>query len=355
MAKRVYNFNQFLLESQNAQAAILSATNRKLWADVFKSNYLTETEKSWFANFLAEQNIEADIYNLNESVWDAIKKGVEDLKDSTIGKAIVDKIGKAMDGAKNFAAYVGDLLKKAWDKLISFFKNKFKSFKDVIKKDYEKLKSGGKDVSTNIKDELKSLKDTTEYWTVEVPSSIVKAITGKFSQEIVKECLSFNGNIINELSTFDPKQMDVLLMEAADEEETGDVKKGSFSFLNTMAHAIAKFPPFTLLTKVKELGTAGAKAILKKFSEITKSLGGPGVYDFVVISLIAGGALELYLKHKAAHFLDAGLDEVISAEPVLKMIPMAKTIIHTIELVALFLLVVETVGELAADEEKAAH
>jgi hypothetical protein len=71
------------------------------------------------------------------------------------------------------------------------------------------------------------------------------------------------------------------------------------------------------------------------------------VYDFAILSMVAGGALELYIKHKGAALLDTGLEDVISAEPVLKMIPMAKTIIHTIEIVALILLVVETVSELA--------
>jgi hypothetical protein len=345
-------------ESQLAEAAILTATNKRLWTDIFASNYLTEEEKEWFSTYLSENNIEGDINNLDESLWDTIKKGIEGVKDSKVGKAIVDKVGKAMDGAKRFAAYIGDLVMKAWTKLIEYFKNKFKGVKETIKKDYEKAKEGTSDIATNIKQDVLDLKDTMKYWTVDMPKKVANTITGKFAQEIVKECLMYNGTIINELSNFDEAKMDQILMsinEADDAEEGGDEKaddghghaKGSFGFLNKMAHAVVKWFPFNLLAKIKELGTKGAKFILSGFSAITKKLGGPGVYEFAVISLVAGGALELYLKHKGVELLDKGLEDVISAQAVLKIIPMAKTIIHALELTALFLLIVETVAELA--------
>ena len=347
--KRFYNFEQFneafTVETRIAEAAILEAANKKLWMDLFSSDYLSEEEKIWFSDYLAKNNID-ESWTVNESVWDAIKQGVQNMKDSDIGKKIIAKVGQAMDGAKQFSSYVGGLLKKAWDKLIAYFKNKFKGFKDVIKKDFQKAESGGKEIGNNIKEELINLKETMKYWTTDVPANIVKTITGKFSENIVKECLSYNGSILNELGAFDPKTMDEILtktLNEADDEEQGNDEHGGdddkhdghhaqglFGFLNKMAHAISKYPPFTWLEKVKSLGTAGAKAILKGFSQITKNMGGPGVYEFAVISIVAGGALELYLKHKAAALLDKGLEDVIGAEPVLKMIPMSKTIIHTI-------------------------
>jgi hypothetical protein len=358
---RVYDFNEFLNEAYKAESLIIASATTRVWQDIFKSNYFSEAEKLAFSDFLNENGINFE--DMNESLWDTIKKSVEDMKDSKIGKAISDKVGKAIEGAKSFGLYLGDLLKKAWTKLISYFKDKFKGFKDVIKKDYEKAVKGGKDVKTNLKTELGDLKDTIEYWTVEVPKLIVKTLTGKFTDSMTKECFTYEGDFVNEMATFSKDKMDAVLLSAINEAEDdhagdgGSEKKGMFSFLNTIAHTVAKWPPFSWLASIKELGTKGAEFIMKGFSKITANLGGPGVFEFAVISLIAGGALELYIKHKAKEMIEGGIEKVLEAEPVLKLIPMAKTIIHSLELVALFTLVVETVGELSdlEDEIEGAH
>lgn len=369
MAKRFHDWNkfsqEFLRESQLAEAAILEATNRRLWTDIFTSSYLTEAEKAWFANYLAENNIAADANNLNESVWDTIKSGIDKLKDAgtETGKAIVAKLGQAMDGAKAFANYIGDLIKKAWGKLFDFFKKKFVGAKAIIKKDYEKAMAGKTNAKENIQEELTNLKDTMKYWITDVPKLISDSIKGKFANEIVKECLTnTNGDFLVEISSFDPKKMDILLLETLDEddndaEEGGDDehgdKKGLFGWLNTMAHTVSHWFPFNLLHKIKTLAEKGVNKLLKGFSEVTHSLKGPGVFEFQLISLVAAGAFEYWAKGKMTH----PLKDILSAEPIMRAIPMGKTIITAIEWVALISLVVETVEEIAgaAGEEKPAH
>lgn len=368
MGQRIYNFNQFsaefIKESQNAQAAILAGLNKRVWSEIFTSSYLSEEEKTWFSNFLTESNIAVDLDNISETMWDTIKSGIEKAVDSgkNVGKAIGDKLGKALDGAKAFANYIGDLIKKSWDKLIAFFKKKFEGVKAIIKKDYEKAIEGTDNAKEKLNDELWNLKATVEYWTVEVPKMLIDAIKGKFANEIVKECLTNNGDILNELSVFDPAQMDVLVTkalneaDAADEggDETGDTK-GMFSFLNDMAHTVSKWFPFNLLHKIKSLAEKGTKLALKKLSELTHTLKGPGVYDFALVSLIAAGAFEYWAKGK----MTAPLKDILTAEPIMRVIPMGKTIITALEWVALTLLIIETVGELSGNEDphepKAAH
>jgi hypothetical protein len=378
MAKRFYDFDtfsqEFLRESQLAEAAILEAANRRLWTDIFTSSYLTEGEKTWFANYLTENNISADINNLNESVWDTIKSGIDTLKDagSATGKAIVAKLGQAMDGAKAFANYIGDLIKKAWDKLFEFFKKKFVGAKATIKKDYEKAIAGKDNAKANIQEEITNLKDTLKYWITDVPKLISDSIKGKFANEIVKECLTnTNGDFLLEIAEFDPKKMDILILEAIDIDEADDAaeegdggdehgddkehgdKKGLFGWLNTMAHTVSHWFPFNLLHKIKTLAEKGVNKVLRGFSELTHKMKGPGVFEFALISLVAAGAIEYWVKGKLTH----PLKDILSAEPIMRVIPMGKTIITAIEWVALISLIVETIEEIAGapGAEKPAH
>ena len=365
MGKRIQDFNSFsrdfIRESQDAQAAIQSALTKRVWSDIFTSNYLTESEKIVFSNFLNESNIDFD--NIDESMWDTIKSGVEKLKDAgtSAGKAISDKIGKAIDGAKSFASYIGDLIKKSWTKLIEFFKKKFANVKGIIKKDYEKATEGVDNAKEKLNDELYYLQQTALYWTTEVPKLIIDTIKGAFTKEIVKECLTNNGNILNELSVFDPIKMDEMVMKAlneaddTEEADAGDKKEGAFSFLNDMAHAVSKFPPFKWLHALKGAAEKGFKLILKNVSDVTKKVGGPGVFDFALVSLIAAGAFEYWAKGK----LTEPVKDILTAEPIMRLIPMGKTLITAIEWTALILLIIETVGELSGNEDphepKAAH
>lgn len=362
MSKRFHNFEEFILESQKAEETIMSALNKRIWTEVFTSSYLTEEEKVWFSNFLTENNIPVDIDNINESVWDSIKAGIEKVKDSgtDIGKKISDKIGKAYQGAKQFTAYIGDLIKKSWAKLLEYFKKKFAGIKDIIKKDYEKALNGKEISEDKLATELEALGETVNFWTTKVPGKIAETVRGKFANAIVQECLIYNGEILNELGVFDPKLMDEMVMKALNEaddandpdnkgEEGGDAAhgdtKGLFGWLNKMAHKISEYPPFKWLHQIKGLAEKGVKGILKKVSEITTKLDGPGVYDFAVISLISAGAIEYFIKHWLAEKLETG---IFGSEPILKLIPMGTTILHTIEWVALIVLIIETIKELTS-------
>jgi len=363
MAKRFHNFEEFILESQKAEEAIMSALNKRIWSEVFTSSYLTEAEKVWFSNFLTENNIPVDIDNINESVWDTIKAGIEKVKDSgtDIGKKISDKIGKAYQGAKQFTAYIGDLIKKSWAKLLDYFKKKFAGVKDIIKKDYKKAVDGKEISEEKLAAELEALGETVDFWTTKVPAKIADTVKGKFANAIVQECLTHNGEILNELCAFDPIKMDEMVMKALNEaddnadandpenkgEEGGDAAhgdtKGLFGWLNKMAHKISEYPPFKWLHQIKGLAEKGVKGILKKISELTTKLDGPGVYDFAVVSMISAGAIEYFIKHWLAEKLEKG---VFGSEPILKFIPMGTTILHTIEWIALIVLIIETIKEL---------
>ncbi len=361
MAKRFHNFGEFILESQKAEEAIMSALNKRIWSEVFASSYLSEEEKVWFSNFLTENNIPVDIDNINESVWDSIKAGIEKVKDSgtDIGRKIADKIGKAYQGAKQFTAYIGDLIKKSWTKLLEYFKKKFAGVKDIIKKDYKKALDGKEISEDKLATELEALGETVDFWTTKVPGKIVDTVKGKFANAIVQECLSHNGEILNELGAFDPKLMDEMIIKHLNEADEADAKgeeggdaahgddtKGLFGWLNKMAHKISEYPPFKWLHQIKGMAEKGVKGILKKVSELTTKLDGPGVYDFAVISMISAGAIEYFIKHWLAEKLEKG---VFGSEPILKFIPMGTTILHTIEWVALIVLIVETIKELTTN------
>jgi len=334
--QRVKKFSDFIQESNEFKKEIQQTISMKIWEGIFYSSYLTEQEKTWLKNCIKTENIQNEY--LSESLLDTIKKGIRSLKDSDIGKSVIDKLSTLVQNAKSFSIYLSDLLKKSYDKILGYFVKKFDSPKKVfiegIKKDKTKIKT----LAKNIRHEQKLLTETISFWLKDIPKILYDSIRGIYSKEIIKECMEYNGDFIFELSKFN------LLYESEEQ-------KGIYAFLNKITHKLEKIPPFNLLKKIQDIGESGSNLFLTKFSELTKKLGGPGVYEFVAISSIAGFFFEYYVKNLAL----SGVDEILGKEIILRFIPMASSIVHSLMFTALIISILDTIRsiyELEHDLEK---
>jgi len=266
-----------------------------------------------------------------------------------------------MKSASAFAKYLKDLLLKAWDKLIGYFQKKYAKAADEIKKGMREGKLKEKLLKKGLADEVKNLKDTVKFWLTEFPKKLSGAITGIYSKEILKECLDYNGDLVLELSKFDPNAMPLF---EADEEVKDEEKKdkegepkeekpeegdetGPWAFLNKIKRKVEKVPPFSWLEKVAELAATGAEKVLDMFSEMTKKAGGPGTFEFAGLAMLIG----LFVEYKVKHFGTDAVEEIFKSEGVLRFLPVARGVITAVEWVAIFLLVIKIAEELMKEAE----
>lgn len=364
MSKRLYSFDEFLKESDQSvrqdadklESDVKEILHRRIWEGVENSTYFTIDEKESLRLIMEELNMDCD--TLNESILGMMRKAVGQLVDkgAKIKEEALDKLENIMKSASAFAKYLKDLLLKAWDKLIGYFQKKYAKAADEIKQGLKKGELREKLLKKGLTEEVKNLKDTCKFWLAEFPKKFSNAITGVYSTEILKECLEFNGDLVLELSKFDPNNLPLF---EADEEVTDDAEvkkektekgdeKGPWAFLNKIKHKVEKVPPFSWLEKVAELAAVGAEKVLGLFSEMTKKAGGPGVFEFAGLAALIG----LFIEYKVKHFgLDA-VEEIFKSEGILRFLPVARGVINTVEWIAIFLLVIKVAEELMKEAEK---
>lgn len=300
-----------------------------------------------------------DLTTLNESLLDSLKKGIDKVKDvakDLKGQAI-EKVESLIKSAKDFANWIADIFSKAFDKIIGFFKKKYEPAKKAA---IEGIKSGKLkfDVSKdNVKNEIKSLGLTISYWIKDFPKMMVDAIKNIFSKKLIEESFKANeGDLILELSKFDSKFINSLL-----ESEKMDMpeleQSGHFSFLNKVEHILHKVPPFSILHKVKILAEKGTEFLLNGLSKLTKEIGGPGAFDFILIPAAVSFLVDYNLHHISNHFMETIIEEMLKGEWTLRLIPGAKALYHTLGYIGLIIIAKEfltelSTGKLEADTEE---
>ena len=333
---KVLSFNDFIGESKKTvrahiQKEVSSAIGEVAWQGLFVGNYLTETEKT----HLRSLNLQNTDNLLDESLLRSIRDGLNQIKDSKIGAAIVAKLDHVVHKASSFAQYISRMWTNAYDKLLGYFVKKY----DGVKKEVISALTTGKELAkldyTSMKDELAHLKETISWWLKNFVKTINDAIVNAFSKKLIAECLNVGTDILERLNSFTPEKL-------FEEDE-----KGMFGFLNKVTSAIEKMPPFNLLAHVKHIAESGSKKFLTKFSDVTKEFGGPGVYEFVAVSAVAGFFIEYFVKHLAI----GGAEEVLSSEAILRFLPMAGSLLTVIEIVALVVALVDTLDTIVEIEK----
>jgi hypothetical protein len=327
---KVFKFQDFIKnEAKDVKAMVLKQTEAAVWPGLFVGNYLTEQEKDWLQLYLASNRVE----NVSESLFTVIKDGIKNMKDSKIGKAVAAKLSSIVDNATKFANYIGDLFMRSIDKIVAFFVKQYQGAKKSFLEDYEAGKLTGKIVIGGLAKDVDDLKKTCDFWLRSVPKILVSSIKDVFTKSVVEEALGTSVAVVDNLQKFDP---------------SSKLNEGIFSFLDDATKYVQTIPPFSFLSKINIVAGEKTTQMLTKFSDLTVKLGGPGVFLFGSLSAIIG----FYVEYTANNAILGTVDEILSAESMLRFVPMAGLIIKAFGIVAMSAAIIETTREIIQKERE---
>lgn len=142
-----------------------------------KSSYFSQFEKMWIEGFCRESKIELNESNLCNTLRAAAK---------TCPDPIKNKITSLLTEAEKFSCYSKDMFIKSWNNILGFTMN-------VVKPE-----------GTISEGQVESLKVTNKWWLMEAPKIMANEMQFSYFKSLVVECLSVNGNALNDLKTFSP-------------------------------------------------------------------------------------------------------------------------------------------------------
>ena len=366
-----------------------TSEDRFLFSDIFTKNLnsdlVEESIKSEILNFLGNNNIDNQMF-LTEGFFDKVKQTWDNVKDKT--KEISDKakevLGNIIEKAKNAV----DFVKKVKDFIVDAFKklmeNSVQKIKEKLKVDQKfslKVKEIEKADKEGLKKDLvqaqlvgdfyktKLLNKLLELFQKNAPAALEKGepapedgaqpnTAGEIEVGQKYMYLNSKGNDI-EVTVVDDADKDLVQVTSANSKEPFKVKKEKLrnkegvaaesvlfssdlklneNIVGDFIHKIEAIPPFSWLHKVKEMGEAGANAIIAVLSEVTAKLGGPKFVLPVIASLL-GLALEYNIKGLAK----SGLVDTAAYFTVPFLIP----VIKFIGWVATFIAVMIAINDIA--------
>jgi hypothetical protein len=143
-----------------------------------KSDYFTQFEKMWIEGFCKERNI-----TLSE---DNICVELVHIKQLCPNGPVFGKVSALLAEADKFSSYSKGLLGKSWDNILGYAMN-------VVKP--TGLLSEG---------QVDNMKMTNKWWLLEAPKIMMEEMQASYYKSFVVECVSNNGNAINDAKQFNP-------------------------------------------------------------------------------------------------------------------------------------------------------
>ena len=311
----VLNFEQFVNETITRPQVL--AEHRNLYKNIFMqldeaepviNEALSLVEAGLFDGLLIENllnSTEAELYeNLFQKAKEKFNKAVETAKEKgkkalSDGQKLIIKIGGDIGNViKMIIEALSAALKEAWSKMTALGKSAAGKFSGEIE---GKIKGMDKnklvDEIKNAKTVLKSMKDYVLGGFVKQAKAAMAK--GAKTEESVFNPYAFELAIyksINESIATGLLDINQLIIEGG-----GGPK---IPFVSSIAAAVNKIPPFSLLYKVKNIAKDVSGGMLGTISKYATELAGaPGPYKFVALATLIGVAAEVYVKHKASHGL----------------------------------------------------
>jgi len=323
----------FIKESQEIFETLKNRENvnyKKLIIDaLIKSGSLEETERI-IVESAAERNLydnlwegsmsESQIQDIlnEESVFSKVadwgKKKIELAKEK--GKQAVDattqKVAKIASSISSFVSMImkaiSSFLKGAWDYIKGKVEKKYSSVKEKAVKDASKSLKGKGDT---LSEETKNLGSTVKHsvaWCTKGAVNKVGELVKSAGEQDVNESFA---NIIEEgfwLATAE------LIKEEGLEftNQFENINEGSdavkIPFLSKIAEKMNKLPFFKQFADVKKTVKKVANSLLERLSQfVTKVMGGPGPFEFVVFGTIVG----LVVAYKLEHTIQHGVEHIV--------------------------------------------
>lgn len=153
-----------------------------------KSEYFSQYEKMWIEGFCKENKIELTetnvFYNLN-----TISKG-------TAPASIKNKITNLIAEAEKFSSYAKGLFEKSWNNILGYSMG-------IVKPN-----------GTINENQVEAMMKTSKWWLLEAPKIMSEEVRYSYFKGLVLECIGVNGNILEELKTFNPVKKSSLVENA---------------------------------------------------------------------------------------------------------------------------------------------
>ena len=353
-------FPQFLNEDELVEANNL--INEGLFDNFSLEKIEMLNESDLYESLLLELNLiqklkdkAADAYQV---VKDKGKKALSALQQGVlaVGGKIANIIKKIVENIKAVAKKAFDAGKKmaasAKSKMMAAFKSELDSGKT---NDENAMKNKLKSLKDDVQNAKKVGQHVVKWCTKDIAKETADAIIKGSKEDIDKskkdkdtnESMGYRSidlfmehSLYNTFSAaIDAGEMDLNEIEQQ-LNEAGDKKAAKIPFISTIAKFVNKFPPFSILKHLKEVGAETSGIILSSLSRMaTKVMGAPGPYKFLALATFIGiafelalkGSLEMYLKSllfpPAAPFISAAFN----AAYVLVAIAALEVILGTIE------------------------
>lgn len=143
-----------------------------------KSSYFSQYEKMWIEGYCKENKVELSESNVC-STLSAIMKG-------KTPDPLKEKITTLITEAEKFSSYSKDMFIKSWNNILGYAMNT--------------VKPGG----TINENQMESMKKTNHWWLMEAPKIMSQEMQYAYFKSLIIECLSENGEALNEIKNFSP-------------------------------------------------------------------------------------------------------------------------------------------------------
>lgn len=304
--KRFYEYNQIYQYEK-----ILSINEKELFYTFIDYYYNSDLITIYDRKILEKYtNFSLNDYLINENFFDKLKnrydkaasvvKNIPDNAKQALN-TIIDAAKTSVDFVKNLVNQLNNFIKKVLTETSEKIKNKLKLDQNFI----NQIKSINSKNKKGIITDLKTCKDVLLFYNNKLSNILSSKLTTAFTQVVTSDDLPIEEKLI-------------YIKES--------LKMGK-NVISSLIHGIEKVPPFSWLTKVKEMTEKGVNNIVGALSYFTQQLGGPK-FTLPVIASLLGIAFEYNIKGLAKY----GLLDIIG----LATIPYVALLIKIIAYIATF-------------------
>lgn len=312
--------------------SIEESMNALVWRGIMESTYFTKDDKVGIYRAMKSAGI--DKQALNESILTRMRATLPKLKEvgTEVKEETIEKLEKVMKSAGAFSKYLADLVLKAWDRALGFYKTKLDPAKTDIFTRVKQLRGEGTDLNNNINAELAALKEVTLFWLKQFPGLVAKAMLQNYSKAIIKESLEVSADIHKLLMSFSPTKMN----EGSSE---------LWAFMDEITDMLKDAEPFKSIAAVRSFDGATPENFANAFIKYTSDAGGPSVKKYVMLPY----AMEEVVKFRNGSLPKGMKDQILASEGVLKFLPMNKEILSIIEALAMTIVAMEAMMKIKDD------
>lgn len=303
-----------------------------VWKGVMESSYFSEADKAGLYQAMKAAGLSNKA--LNESILARMRETLPKLKDEgvEVKEETIDKLEKVMKSASAFSKYLADLVLKAWDRALGFYKSKLDTAKPDVLARIKQLRKDGTDLNNNIAAELTGLKDVSMFWLKVFPGLVAKALLQNYSKAIMKESLEVSADIHASIMKFSPTKLN----------EENDAL---WAFMDEITDQLKNVEPFKVMTAVRSFDGVAPEKYADAYLKYTADAGGPSPKKFEMLPIV----MEEIVKHRNSTIPADMKDQILKSEGVLKFLPMNKEILTIIEALAITVVSTEIMMKMKDD------